>query len=137
MNETTELPKPLTELPETKKEITEEKKPEYITYDDFAKIQLRIALVKNAERVEGADKLLKLTLSLGSEERTVCAGIAQHYTPDYLIGKKVVLVANLAPRKLRGIESQGMILATSPEDDSKIIFVTPENSEAQEGWKVR
>jgi len=87
-----------------------------ITIDDFAKLDLRVAKVLTAEKVEGSDKLLKLTVELGNETRQVVSGIAKHYTPESLIGKSVILVANLKPAKLRGIESQGMILAASNDD---------------------
>ena len=88
-----------------------------ITIDDFAKVELRVALVKVAERVKGADKLLRLEVDLGTETRQIVAGIAKAYDPEKLIGRKVVIVANLAPRKLRGLESQGMIVAASLGDD--------------------
>jgi len=84
-----------------------------ITIDDFMKVELRVGQVKTAEKVEKADKLLKLTVDIGTEVRTIVAGIAKAYDPEKLIGRKVVIVANLAPRKLRGIESQGMIVAAS------------------------
>lgn len=84
-----------------------------ISIDDFAKIELRVGQVKTAEKVIGADKLLRLEVDIGSEVRQVVAGIAEAYPPESLVGRKVVLVANLAPRKLRGIESNGMIVAAS------------------------
>src|SRR5436190_7258633 len=89
-----------------------------ITIDDFAKIDLRVATVLEAERVKGADKLLRLVVDLGFEKRQILAGIALAYKPASLIGRKVVIVANLQPRKLRGLESNGMIVAASigPED---------------------
>lgn len=88
-----------------------------ITIDDFAKIDLRLAKVLEAEKVEGAEKLLKLKVELGNEVRQVVSGIAKHYQPDQIVGKYVILVANLKPVKLRGIESQGMILAASDDKD--------------------
>ena len=88
-----------------------------ITIDDFAKVELRVAQVKVAEKVKGADKLLRLEVDLGTETRQIVAGIATAYDPEKLIGRKVVIVANLAPRKLRGLESQGMIVAASVGDD--------------------
>ena len=88
-----------------------------ITIDDFAKIELRVGQVKVAEKVKGTDKLLRLEVDLGTEVRQVVAGIAKAYDPEKLIGRKVVIVANLAPRKLRGLESQGMIVAASLGDD--------------------
>jgi methionyl-tRNA synthetase len=81
--------------------------------DDFAKVDLRVATVLTAEKVEKADKLLRLTVDLGFETRQIVAGIAKAYAPEKLVGRKVVIVANLAPRKLRGIESNGMIVAAS------------------------
>ncbi len=86
---------------------------EKIGIEDFAKVELRVGQVKSAERIVGADKLLKLTVDIGSEIRQICAGIAQFYEPESLIGRKVVVVVNLAPRKLRGVESNGMIVAAS------------------------
>src|SRR5713101_2946760 len=92
-----------------------------ISIDDFAKIELRVALVKTAERVKGADKLLRLEVDLGTEVRQLVAGIAEAYEPEALIGRKVVIVANLAPRKLRGLESNGMIVAASPEGGKPVL----------------
>ncbi|MCU1284342.1 MAG: methionyl-tRNA synthetase [Acidobacteriales bacterium] len=84
-----------------------------ISIDDFAKVELRVGLVKTAEKVKGADKLLRLEVDIGTEVRQIVAGIALAYAPETLVGRKVVIVANLAPRKLRGIESNGMIVAAS------------------------
>jgi methionyl-tRNA synthetase len=92
-----------------------------ISIDDFAKVELRVAQVKTAERVKGADKLLRLEVDLGTEVRQLVAGIAEAYTPESLIGRKVVIVANLAPRKLRGLESNGMIVAASPEGGKPVL----------------
>jgi methionyl-tRNA synthetase len=88
-----------------------------ITIDDFAKVELRVGQVKVAEKVKGTDKLLRLEVDLGTEVRQIVAGIAKAYDPEKLIGRKVVIVANLAPRKLRGLESQGMIVAASLGDE--------------------
>ncbi len=88
-----------------------------ITIDDFAKIDLRIAVVLAAERVPKTDKLLKLELDLGYEQRTIVSGIAAFYEPDALVGKRIVIVANLKPAKLRGIESRGMLLAAGGRGD--------------------
>lgn len=96
-------------------------KPE-ITFDDFGKIDLRVAKILTAEKVKKSRKLIKMTVSLGNEERTVVSGIAEHYKPEELIGKQVILVANLKPAKLMGIESQGMILAASL--DGKLVVPT-------------
>jgi methionyl-tRNA synthetase len=87
--------------------------PEKIAIEDFSKVEMRVGQVKTAERIQGADKLLKLTVDIGTEVRQICAGIAQFYEPESLVGRKVVVVVNLAPRKLRGVESNGMIVAAS------------------------
>lgn len=86
-----------------------------ISFDEFMKVELRVAKVLSAERVAGADKLLQLRVDLGTEERTVLAGIAQFYDPDALVGRSIIMVANLAPRKIRGVVSHGMILAADTE----------------------
>ncbi len=101
-------------------------KPE-IVYDDFAKLELKTGLVTACEKVEKADKLLKLEVDLGKERRTIVSGIALHYKPEEMIGKQVIVVTNLAPRKMKGIESQGMIL-TAEDSDGKLQLLTPENS---------
>jgi methionyl-tRNA synthetase len=103
----------------------DESKPE-IQYDDFAKLDLRIGTVTAAEKVPKADKLLKLNVDLGFEQRTIVSGIAEHFTAESLLNKQVIVVANLAPRKMRGIESQGMILLAE-QPDGKLIFVSPES----------
>src|SRR5438128_1612064 len=92
-----------------------------ISIDDFAKVELRVGQVKLAEKVKGADKLLRLEVDLGTEVRQVVAGIAEAYAPETLIGRKVVIVVNLAPRKLRGLESNGMIVAASPEGGKPVL----------------
>ncbi|MFL5774219.1 MAG: methionine--tRNA ligase [Flavisolibacter sp.] len=96
-----------------------------IQYDDFSKLDLRIGTITAAEKVEKADKLLKLQVDLGNEQRTIVSGIAQHFTPESLLNKQVIVVANLAPRKMRGIESQGMIL-TAEQPDGRLILVNPD-----------
>src|SRR5581483_6111930 len=103
-------PKPVAATPDGK-----------ISIDDFAKVELRVGQVKTAEKVKGADKLLRLEVDLGSEVRQVVAGIAEAYAPETLVGRKVVIVANLAPRKLRGLESNGMIVAASPEGGKPVL----------------
>jgi methionyl-tRNA synthetase len=92
-----------------------------ITIDDFVKVDLRVAQVKVAEKVKGADKLLRLEVDLGNEVRQIVAGIAEAYAPEALIGRKVVIVANLAPRKLRGLESNGMIVAATAEGGKAVL----------------
>jgi methionyl-tRNA synthetase len=99
-------------------------KPE-IVYDDFAKMDLRVGKIIHAEKVEKADKLLKLEVDLGFEKRTVVSGIAMHFKPEEIVGKQVVVVANLAPRKMRGIESKGMILMAE-DANGKLHFINPE-----------
>jgi methionyl-tRNA synthetase len=94
---------------------------ETISIDDFAKVDLRVAQVLVAERVPKADKLLRLEVDLGYEKRQILAGIAQHYEPEKLIGRKIVIVANLAPRKMRGLESNGMLLAASLPDGAPVL----------------
>jgi methionyl-tRNA synthetase len=92
-----------------------------ISIEDFAKVELRVGQVKVAEKVKGADKLLRLEVDLGTEVRQVVAGIAEAYAPETLVGRKVVIVVNLAPRKLRGLESNGMIVAASPEGGKPVL----------------
>jgi len=115
--------KPLTE------KIMEEKQPEpakaTIQYEDFAKLELRAATVVACEKVAKADKLLKLEVDLGIEKRTIVSGIALHYSAEEMVGKQVVVVTNLAPRKMKGIESQGMIL-TAEDHDGKLRLLRPE-----------
>ena len=106
---------PVKEMP---KDIKEE-----ITFDEFGKTELRVAKILTAERIEGANKLYKITVDLGYEQRTVVSGLVPYYKEDELIGKKVILVANLKPAKLRGIESRGMILAAGEGDNVKLVTV--------------
>lgn len=96
-----------------------------ITIDDFAKIDLRVATVIAAERVPKTDKLIKLQVKIGDEERTIVSGIAQHYEPENLIGKNVIVIANLKPAKLRGIESRGMVLAASDGEGNLVLADAP------------
>lgn len=97
-----------------------------ITIDDFAKIDLRVATVVAAERVPKTDKLIKLQVKIGDEERTIVSGIAQHYEPENLIGKNVIVIANLKPAKLRGIESRGMVLAASDGEGNLVLADAPD-----------
>lgn len=96
-----------------------------ITIDDFSKIDLRVATVVAAERVPKTDKLIKLQVKIGDEERTIVSGIAQHYEPENLIGKNVIVIANLKPAKLRGIESRGMVLAASDGEGNLVLADAP------------
>jgi methionyl-tRNA synthetase len=102
---------------------------EQIQYDDFAKLDLKVGTITAAQKVEKADKLLKLEVDLGFEKRTIVSGIALHFQPESIIGKQVVVVANLAPRKMRGIESNGMILMAE-DADGKLKFVNPDDKTA-------
>jgi methionyl-tRNA synthetase len=109
-------------VPEKTEQVAD-KKPE-IQFDDFAKIDLKVGTILTAEKVEKADKLLKLSVDLGAETRTIVSGIALHFNAEDIVGKQVVVVANLAPRKMRGIESQGMILMAE-DKAGKLHFVNP------------
>src|ERR1043165_7734566 len=96
-----------------------------IEYDDFAKLDLRVATVVECKPHSNADKLLVLQIDLGGEKRQICAGLRQHYAPEQLVGKQIVVVANLAPRQMRGEISQGMLLAASDPATAKVIVLTP------------
>ena len=124
--------------PEPKPKTAKAQDDGLITIDDFARVRLRAARVTAAEKVEGADKLLKLTLSLGAgePERTVVSGIAKFYTPEEMVGKQVVVVANLRPAKLRGIRSEGMILCASDAQDKTLKLVTVEPG-VEDGADIR
>ncbi len=107
-----------------------------INFSDWEKLDLRVGKIIEIEDIDGADKLYKLTIDIGNENRTVCAGIKKYYSKDELKGKKCVLFTNLAPRKLRGIESQGMVLAAVNADESKIILISPEK-DIEIGSRIR
>jgi methionine--tRNA ligase beta chain len=104
-----------------------------ISIDEFRKVELKVATIKAAEPHPNADKLMVLQVDLGSEQRQICAGIRNHYEPEQLIGRQVVLVANLETAKLCGLESQGMLLAAS--DEGRVILLTPEKA-VEPGSKV-
>jgi methionyl-tRNA synthetase len=104
------------QVPEAQEEVKQ-----FITIDDFVKVDLRVAQILVAERIPKADKLLRLEVDLGYEKRQILAGIAQFYTPEQLVGRKIVIVANLAPRKMRGLESNGMLLAASLPDGAPVL----------------
>jgi methionyl-tRNA synthetase len=125
------------ESPVTKSHLSEDPIRPEITIDDFSKIDLRVAKVVDAQSVEGADKLIELQLDLDGESRTVFAGIKKAYNPQTLIGCHVVVVANLASRKMRFGTSEGMILAASGIDDASGIFVIHPDSGAEPGMGVR
>jgi len=125
---------------EPEKEMTEKKEQnvegiEQITIDDFAKLDLRVVKVLSCEKVEKSDKLLKLKVKCGNEERQIVSGIAGYYKPEELVGKKLVLVANLKPAKIRGIESQGMILAATDKETGKLVLISPDG-DINDGAKV-
>ncbi len=96
------------------------------TFDDWQKINLVVGQVANVEEIEGADKLWKLTVDIGTETRTICAGIKKFYSKEELQDKKIIVIKNLAARVMRGIESQGMLLAAINSDESKVILLSPE-----------
>src|SRR6185295_16978852 len=98
----------------------------HIQFDDFAKVQLRVAKVLEAQNHPQADKLIVLKLDLGTEQRQICAGLRGHYQPEQLVGRNIVVVANLAPRMMRGMESNGMLLAASNADHTRVILLTPD-----------
>jgi methionyl-tRNA synthetase len=106
--------------------ITEQKSTSEISFEEFSKMDLRVAEVKEAERVKGADKLLKLKIDIGSEERQIVAGIAEQYTPEEMVGKKIVVVTNLKPAKIRGIESKGMLLAAHDGKTLSLVYLDKE-----------
>ena len=105
-----------------------------ITFDDFKKLDIRIGRILSAEKVEGTEKLLRLEIDLGTEQRQIVAGIAESYQPEQIVGKEIPLLVNLEPRKIRGIESQGMILAADLE--GKAVLLHPER-EVPPGSLVR
>jgi len=106
-----------------------------ITYDDFAKLELRVAKVVEARPHPNADKLLLLQVDLGDQQKQIVAGIRQHYTPEQLVGKLIVVVNNLAPAMLRGETSNGMLLAATSGE--KVIVLTPDDPECVPGAKVK
>ena len=118
----------LEKLAESADKKEEKKDGGYITIDDFSKVKLAAAKVLACEKVEGSDKLLKMTLDAGGETRVVVSGIARNYSPEYMVGKTVVIVKNLKPAKLKGITSEGMILCAS--DGKDVVFVSPEKEVA-------
>ena len=106
-----------------------------VTFDEFQKMDLRIGTIKTAEKVKKADKLLQLSVDMGTEVRTIVSGIAQHFSPEDVIGKQVSVLCNLEPRKIRGVESQGMILM-SEDNEGNLVFISPEKA-FQSGAEIR
>ena len=111
--------------------------PEKISIEDFAKVEMRVGQIKTAERIMGADKLLKLTVDIGTEIRQICAGIAQYYEPEKLIGRKVAVVVNLAPRKLRGVESNGMIIAAAVGPEGRPVLAGFPDDDVEVGARLK
>lgn len=109
-----------------------------ISFDEWCKLDLRVGKIIKIEDIENADKLYKLTIDLGKEidKRTVCAGIKKYYSKDELKNKKIILFVNLAPRMMKGVESQGMILAAENEDKTKVVLISPEK-DIEVGSKVK
>lgn len=119
---------------ESEKKEEKESKMKEISFEEFVKLDIRIGKIKNAEKVEGADKLLKLTVDIGDREITLAAGIAEYYKPEELIGKEIPILVNLKPRKIRGILSQGMMLAA--DENGRPVLLHPEK-EIKPGSKIR
>jgi len=110
---------------------------EKIGIEDFAKVEMRVGQIKTAERIVGADKLLKLTVDIGTEIRQICAGIAQYYEPEKLVGRKVAVVVNLAPRKLRGVESNGMIIAATVGPEGRPVLAGFPDEDVEIGARLK
>lgn len=108
---------------------------ETVKFNDWQKLDLRTAKIIDVEEIEGADKLYKLEIDLGKEKRTLVAGLKPYYKKEELKGKTCIVFTNLEPRKIRGVESQGMILAATNEDESKVRLLQPDE-EIKEGSKV-
>ncbi|MFH1386949.1 MAG: methionine--tRNA ligase subunit beta [bacterium] len=106
-----------------------------ITFDEFKKLDLRVAEIKAAEEIPGADRLYKLQVEIGAETRELVAGIKAHYEKESLIGKKIIMLANLEPRAIKGVTSHGMILAASNEDKTALAVIIPDK-EIPSGSKV-
>jgi len=106
-----------------------------IRYEDFSKLDIRVAEIEEVEEIEGADKLYKLTVDIGDGKRTICAGIKPNYSKDELMGKKIIVLTNLEPRTLRGVESRGMLLAASSADEKKVVLLTVD-SDIRPGSRV-
>src|SRR5690606_18987413 len=134
------IQKQLDKLEATKKMNKEETKniepqKEVCQFDDFAKIDLRVGTIIEAEKMPKADRLLVLKVDTGIDVRTIVSGIAEHFAPEEVIGKKVTVLTNLAPRKLRGVESQGMLLLTE-NASGKLVFVNPDEADVNNGTTI-
>jgi methionyl-tRNA synthetase len=106
-----------------------------ISFEEFKKVELRVAKIEEAEAVEGSEKLVRLQVNLGEEKRQIVAGIIKNYSPEELVGKEIVIVANLEPRELKGFVSQGMLLAADGGENGPVILVP--QKEVQPGAEVR
>jgi methionyl-tRNA synthetase len=129
--EDTEIQNQLNKLKSTEKDSTHMQEPQKsaINYDTFSSLDLRVGTILSAEKMPKADRLLILKVDTGLDQRTIVSGIAEHFSPEEVVGKKVCVLMNLEPRKLRGVESQGMLLmATDPE--GKLSFMSPEDAVA-------
>ncbi len=115
--------------------MSDEPKPDTISFEEFLKVRLRTGKVIEAADHPNADKLLVLKVDLGDEQRQICAGLKGVYTPEQLLGRTLVIVANLAPRMMRGVESQGMLLAACTEGDTRIVTLTT-SEEIEPGCRV-
>jgi methionyl-tRNA synthetase len=109
---------------------------EETSFDDFMKMDIRLGKILSAQKVEKADKLLQLTVDTGIDTRTIISGIAEHYSPEDVVGKMVSVLVNLAPRKIRGVESQGMILMAE-NSEGKLSFIVPEKENFEPGSEIR
>ncbi len=125
------------ELMAEQKEVVIEPQKELISYDDFAKLDLRVGTILEAQRVPKTDKLMQLTVDTGIDTRTIISGIAEHFTAEELVGKKATVLVNLAPRKMRGVESQGMLLFASDPATGKLLNITPEDQDAPSGSVIQ
>lgn len=109
--------------------------PQTIQFDDFLKLDLRVATITQAEAHPRADKLIVLQVDLGTEQRQIIAGLRGHYEPEALVGRQIVVLTNLPPRTMRGLESNGMLLAAVKDDQTSVVLVTPDK-EVGAGWSV-
>ena len=123
------------QIPSAQKALEVAPQKEPIQYEDFAKIDMRVGTIIEAEKMPKADKLLVLKIDTGIDIRTIVSGIALSFTPEEIIGKKVTVLVNLEPRKLRGVESQGMILMTERED-GKLVFLNPDAEGVENGATI-
>jgi len=107
-----------------------------IEFKDWEKLDLRVGQILKVEDIDGADKLFKLSVDIGNETRVVCAGLKSYYSKEELVGRKIILFVNLAPRKLKGIESQGMVLASVSGDEKQVRLIKPDE-DVEVGSRVR